>query len=673
MVPGDIGKLVNVSDPAVSPDGRTVAVTVTRADADANRFRSAIWLVPTNEGPPRQLTAGDESDNGARWSPTGDRVAFVRTTSADGSPPRSAVLVLPVAGGGEAVTVAESAEGIDGLDWSPDGERLAWATRIPDEGTGPDVKDRDRGPRQITTLVTRIDDVGWLADRRRQVFTGRIDRTEAPRQVTTGGADHGSPRWSPDGTRLVVVAGRHDTADLDEVEDLWLIDADADRTGAPPEPERLTDGTLLWSNPSWSPDGTRIAGIATDPSIGFKNARPLVQPVAGGAPVDAAPGLDRTFYPTLGARPPVWLDDEHLVSTREDRGRVALVRLDASGATAPAEVVAGDRCVVGFDARGGTLAFTSTSPNEVGELSVAPLNRVSPERRRTSFTAAFLRAAPPNPVERFTLTSPTGEDLDAWFLPPAASAEANEPWPLLVSVHGGPMTQYGDQWFDEFQLWSSAGFAVVACNPHGSSGREDAFARAIRSPAAAIEPGTGWGGIDADDIVATLDAALERWPVDPARVGLLGGSYGGFMTSWLLARTDRFAAGCSERAVNNLLSEEWSSDVGGHFWRELGVSHIDNPEEYLRMSPATYVKDLTAPILILHSENDLRCNIEQADALFVPLRLLDRDVEYWRFPGEGHELSRSGSPKHRIRRAELIIDFFQRRLGGQPATELPAG
>ncbi len=235
------------------------------------------------------------------------------------------------------------------------------------------------------------------------------------------------------------------------------------------------------------------------------------------------------------------------------------------------------------------------------------------------------------------------------------------------------MTQYGDQWFDEFQLWSSAGFAVVACNPHGSSGREDAFARAIRSPAAAIEPGTGWGGIDADDIVATLDAALERWPVDPARVGLLGGSYGGFMTSWLLARTDRFAAGCSERAVNNLLSEEWSSDVGGHFWRELGVSHIDNPEEYLRMSPATYVKDLTAPILILHSENDLRCNIEQADALFVPLRLLDRDVEYWRFPGEGHELSRSGSPKHRIRRAELIIDFFQRRLGGQPATELPAG
>jgi pimeloyl-ACP methyl ester carboxylesterase len=168
------------------------------------------------------------------------------------------------------------------------------------------------------------------------------------------------------------------------------------------------------------------------------------------------------------------------------------------------------------------------------------------------------------------------------------------------------------------------------------------------------------------EVTHVIGSALER-AFDPARVGVLGGSYGGFMTTWLLARTDRFAAGCSERAVNNLLSEEWSSDEGGHFCRELGLSHLDDPDEYLRMSPVTYVRGITAPILILHSEQDLRCHPEQADALFTALRLLGHpDVEYWRFPGEGHELSRSGSPAHRIRRAELINAFFERTIGGGP-------
>ncbi len=267
------------------------------------------------------------------------------------------------------------------------------------------------------------------------------------------------------------------------------------------------------------------------------------------------------------------------------------------------------------------------------------------------------------------MPSPAGnDDIDAWFVAPAPGSVDGDSWPLLVSVHGGPMTQYGEHWFDEWQLWASAGFAVVSCNPHGSSGREESWQRLIRSPKASLEPGTGWGGIDADDLLAALDAALGRWPAfDPERVGVLGGSYGGFMTTWLLARTDRFAAGCSERAVNNLLSEEWSSDVGGSFHRELGITHLDDPDEYVRMSPVTYVRDLTAPILILHSENDLRCPTEQADALFTALRMLRHpDVEYWRFPGEGHEMSRSGAPAHRIRRAELINAFFERTLGSGP-------
>jgi len=275
-----------------------------------------------------------------------------------------------------------------------------------------------------------------------------------------------------------------------------------------------------------------------------------------------------------------------------------------------------------------------------------------------------LQAVPPLEPERFSVRSRDGkEDLDAWLLRPPGF-EPGKKYPALLTIHGGPATQYGERWFDEFQFLAGAGFIVFWANPRGGSGVTEAFGRAILSPLSPIDPGSGWGGVDYEDLMAVTDAALEREPaIDRTRMGVLGGSYGGYMTSWIVGHTDRFAAACSERAVNNLLSEDWSSDAAGGFAWELGVDPLENPEEYLRMSPIAYVKQIKTPLLIVHSEDDWRCPIEQADCLFVALRRLERDVEYYRFPAENHDLSRSGSPKHRVQRADLIVEFFRRRLG----------
>jgi dipeptidyl aminopeptidase/acylaminoacyl peptidase len=208
---------------------------------------------------------------------------------------------------------------------------------------------------------------------------------------------------------------------------------------------------------------------------------------------------------------------------------------------------------------------------------------------------------------------------------------------------------------------------VLMCNPRGGSGREESWGQAIMGPKHPQRPGTGWGSVDVDDVLAVLDAALSRYEFcDAGRVGMLGGSYGGYMATWLAAHTDRFRAICSERAANNLVNLESHSDVAGAFWAIIGPRVWEDPEEYRRMSPITYVRNIHTPMLLLHSEDDLRCPIGQADELFVALRQMRRDVEYHRFPAESHELTRSGSPVHRVQRAEIVLEYFQRTLARTP-------
>ena len=243
---------------------------------------------------------------------------------------------------------------------------------------------------------------------------------------------------------------------------------------------------------------------------------------------------------------------------------------------------------------------------------------------------------------------------------PAGFAEGAH-YPTLLSIHGGPFSQYATGFFDEFQVYAAGGYAVLFSNPRGGSGYSEEHGRAIRGPVG--DAGPGWGTRDYEDVMAVVDTAIEKYDfVDPERLGVIGGSYGGYMTSWIIGHTNRFKAAISERAVNNLVSMFGSSDVFWVFERQFGGPMWENMDAYLERSPATYAKDIETPVLVLHSEQDLRCSVEQGEHLFNLLRLMGKEVEMLRFPAESHELTRAGSPVHRVLRFEAVLEWFDRYL-----------
>ena len=349
-----------------------------------------------------------------------------------------------------------------------------------------------------------------------------------------------------------------------------------------------------------------------------------------------------------------------MLTTAEDRGETHIFRVSFDGG-APQRLTSGALTVKTMDAAGGTIAFTAGAVDRVADLFVL---RDGEMVALTDLGDRFINAASPLGWERFAVPTSDGTaEIDAWIMRPADFDEGRT-YPVLLNVHGGPHTQYGETMFDEAQVQAAAGFVVVMSNPRGGSGREQTWGQAILGPKHPVVPGSGWGSVDVDDVLAVLDTALDRYPFcDRGRVGMLGGSYGGYMATWLAGRHgDRFRAICSERAVNNMLSEEWSSDIGTIFRVEHGPSYLDDPEAYTSISPVRWVRDINVPMLLLHSEQDLRCPIGQAEELFMALRLLGKEVVFYRFPGEGHELSRSGSPIHRVQRAEIILDWFAEKL-----------
>ena len=651
MLAEDINQLVWTSDPQLSPDGSQIAYVVTRVDEDRNRYRSRVWLVPSDgSAPPRPVSAGEENDASPRWSPDGRLLLFTSTRRTDkAGKTKSSLYAMVTDGPGEASLLAEHDEGISGVAVSPDSRKVAYACRVRGDHYASDDIDR-RPPRKIDRPMHRLNGAGFTLDRPSHVHVLALDGGGAPDDVTPGDADFSSPSWFPDGQRIAV--GRSNTAERILAGDIAVIDLDTKSV------EVVTDGTGVYSSPAVGPGGT-IALVGYDDAMLFPHNGKLGVLEDDGSVRWLTERLDRDWNTFPVSAAPTWnASGSGLVGIVADRGAVHLRQVDLDGKITP--LVTGDRWVMGWSAVGGTVAFVAEHSESPCELYVL---RNGEETRLTSVTESFVRQAVPAPAQRFTAPAPgTDDEVDAWIVTPH-DLDPDASYPMLLSIHGGPFTQYGDYFYDEAQMYARAGFVVVYSNPRGGSGRDNEWGRCIRGKALG---GPGWGTVDYDDLMSVVDTALEQFPfIDADRLGVIGGSYGGYMTSWIVGHTDRFAAACSERAVNNLSTLDIGSDIAGvaKFW--FGIDALDDGglDELMRLSPITYVDEMTTPMLIIHSDEDLRCPADQADQLYYALRDRDHDVEYYRFPGETHELSRSGSPIHRVQRADIIIDFFTDRLG----------
>ncbi|MFI6577888.1 alpha/beta fold hydrolase [Nocardiopsis sp. NPDC050513] len=632
MRPSDIVHLHSISAPRLSPDGTRAVFSVIRPDLEEDAYTGALWSVPTDGSePPRQLTRGTR-DDAPVWSPDGGWIAFLRPDDAE----KAQLHVLP-ADGGEPWKVTDHPLGVAGVRWSPDSTRIAYTARVPEPGRYAGVEPAKEPPRRITGLKYREDGLGFTGDRRPQVFvTAPIDPSGEPGdpvQVTDADADHGAPAWSPDGTLLAFAAARHATRDTDLVEDVWVC---APEAGA--EPRRVTAGDLCAEAPRFSADGATVYFLADELGPDLND---FVGRTTGvwSAPADGSAAPTR-LTPEEGPRVTgeVQVTPEGLVTRIENRGAVHLVRVPFDGGE-PTTLVGGPVETRSFDHRGGVTVAVVADGAGSGELV-----RVTEDGEQD--LTSFAEGLDPRPMTELTARTADGYPVHGWVTLP----EGEGPHPVVLMIHGGPFAQYGWQLFDETQVYVEAGYAVVMCNPRGSSGYGHEHGRAIIGSV---------GAVTATDVLAFLDEALRDERLDSARVGVMGGSHGGFMTTWIAANHgDRFRAAITERAVNMIDSFQGSSDIGSFFPGPL----YGPPETWAKESPLTYADRIDVPVLIIHSEEDWRCPVEQAQRLFVSLRSRGHEAEMLLFPGEGHELSRTGLPSHRVARFEAVLDWWSRHL-----------
>ncbi len=662
--------------PAVHPDGTWAVVPITRVDVDGDSYDTALWRLDLGSGELTQLTFGD-SDGSPSISPDGRWLAFTR--GGDGVKPQ---LALMSTGGGDARILTDHVSAVGGRPtFSPDSTKIAYTSRVPEKGrygTDKDVGPGAEAPRRITDFSYRIDGLGFRLDRPQHVWVIDVppvgDPTaDVPKDDEKGAKDDGAKEagakddaTAQERTGAVAATGvapvQVTTGDLGHYGPVWLNDDEilvrrdvVDRLGATLLRVSASGGEATEvATPGEGPDDVAVGEDGElyllitdygDDGLDFIGKSPALYRgrLADGEVADLERLTDPVTESLTGA---VFRATPHgVLLTRAHRGTVQLVRWAEGESTV---LVQGDREVyeaepVGSD---GAVLIAASGVGTLGDVSLLAAADGS-ERVLTDLSSRLRAEAGVIEPAELEVQADDGYPVHGWVAVP----EGDGPHPVLLLIHGGPYAAYERTFFDEVQTYAGAGYAVVFCNPRGSASYGQEHGRAIIN---------GFGQRDAADILQFLEGALVAHPsLDGSRVGVMGGSYGGYMTAWLTTQDHRWAGAIVERGFLDPVSFTGSSDIGWFFGgRYLG----EDPEQVARQSPMAQLHAVTTPTLVIHSEQDWRCPVEQGQRWYVGLKRNGVPTELLLFPGEGHELSRSGNPKHRLARFEHILRWWGEHL-----------
>ncbi|HEX5149369.1 MAG TPA: S9 family peptidase [Candidatus Limnocylindrales bacterium] len=692
--PDDLYRLRIATQPHLSPDGRLAVFTLQTVAPGFDSYRKALWLVATDgETPPRQLTLGARHDKHPRFSPDGRTLAFLsdRRGLIEEEPDRTApnrperedltqVHVLPL-DGGEARRLSDLPRSVESFEWSPDGSRLVVVSAS--VGATPVEDARRRGTRSSHApgeppfsdyrFIDRLDYMhnakGFTYDRVKHLWLVDVATGLASR-LTDGPVSDGEPAWSPDGRRIAFSANRRRDADLLGRSDIHVVDVDTRVVTA------VTRGPRsMFTAPAWMPDGQAIAALghrlqgragsrsdiwllAADGSdatpTGGRNlsARHDLMPRAG-ATSDVTVGEEAPIIASADGR---WLHFSAPIQGAYELWRIATDDGHVERVTEGRHTVSGWHAVPirgrGAAMRIAYLRSSATEPPDLWVLdtSAGPTTRALPAARRlTELNAAVLAELELiGPQERHSTVD--GRDIQGWFIPAGEGAQ-----PLVAEIHGGPHALYGWLLLWEFQVLAAAGIGVFYCNPRGSEGYGQAFNDANHRD---------WGDGPMRDVLAGVDSLVADGLADPERLGVTGGSYGGYLTNWIVGHDRRFRTAMTCRCVSDMTTLFLTGDISGADWARMSFDAApwEDPAYFREISPITYASAIRTPLLIQHSERDLRTTIAQAEALFTVLRSLRRPVRLLRVPEETHELTRSGTPFRRVENLRIVVDWFRHFL-----------
>lgn len=679
FTPADWYRLTTLASPAVSPDGKLVAFTVTTVRESENKRHSEVWVVPTSGGEPARYTSPSTESSNPRFSPDGKYLLFNSTRP--GSRARTWALRMDQPGG-EAMEMTDYPNGSVTRDksfavWSepvtPDTSadstrrRDAWSAmqpmaRPPYGAVTQPLDSKRFDGRHIYEMRYKANGQGFLPGPREarvyrpaQIWVQRFDGSPK-RQLDTTSYSRRNATVSPDGKWVAFVADpmlRPDSVVDAERDSLARLPYDAKRDEAPRNdadvfvvairggtPRRVTTGSGNERDLGWSPDGKRISFISSPTRV--SSQRIYTVDATGGEPVNL---LGTWKYEPDGYE---WLPNGEVSFSASVGGRSALFRLDPRTKQVR-ELIGGRRRMTGFafDAAKRSVAYVSTSVDAPTELYIANADGTN-ERKLTSFNAKVNQEIAWSPAERFTYPSGGGLEIEGWLMRPAGY-EPGKKYPLVLYIHGGPHSQYNEGWFDEFQSLAGAGFWVLYTNPRGSSGYGADFTYATRGR---------WFNEDYEDLMKAVDVVSKRPDVDSTRMGVTGGSYGGVMAAWVTAKTTRFKAAQTDRMISNWWSWYGTSDAQGLTEFEFFGKPWDNPAMYDTLSPIRYIRNVKTPTLIVQSEEDHRTPMTDAEQWFIALRKHGVPVELVRYPRSTHDLSRTGEPWLLVDRLGRLRQWF---------------